>query len=136
MNQIKEVAMPLDNALRQAELRETQLTLQFQTKRDRIAQLLGVLSRIDAEPGPLLLLHPTGPLGTVRSGMMLADVTPASFDFCRAGRLARSSPSRRPGGGGTMSAGWRAGHYDDWRLCGNCQKHCFAGRAGGEPGGA
>ncbi|MDZ4312215.1 MAG: peptidoglycan DD-metalloendopeptidase family protein [Cypionkella sp.] len=67
----------LREALRQAELRETQLTLQFQTKRDRIAQLLGVLSRIEAEPGPLLLLHPTGPLGTVRSGMMLADVTPA-----------------------------------------------------------
>ena len=67
----------LREALRQAELREAALTLQFQTKRDRIAQLLGVLSRIDAEPGPLLLLHPTGPLGTVRSGMMLADVTPA-----------------------------------------------------------
>ena len=67
----------LREALRQAELRETALTLQFQAKRDRIAQLLGVLSRIDAEPGPLLLLHPTGPLGTVRSGMMLADVTPA-----------------------------------------------------------
>ena len=67
----------LRQALRQAELRQDQLTLQFQTKRDRIAQLLGVLSRIDAEPGPLLLLHPTGPLGTVRSGMMLADVTPA-----------------------------------------------------------
>lgn len=67
----------LREALRQAQLRETALTLQFQTKRDRIAQLLGVLSRIDAEPGPLLLLHPAGPLGTVRSGMMLADVTPA-----------------------------------------------------------
>ena len=67
----------LREALRQAELRDTQLTLQFQAKRDSIAQLLGVLSRIDAEPGPLLLLHPTGPLGTVRSGMMLADVTPA-----------------------------------------------------------
>ena len=38
----------LREALRQAELRETALTLQFQTKRDRIAQLLGVLSRIDA----------------------------------------------------------------------------------------
>ena len=67
----------LREALRQAQLRETQLTLQFQAKRDSIAQLLGVLSRIDAEPGPLLLLHPTGPLGTVRSGMLLADVTPA-----------------------------------------------------------
>lgn len=67
----------LREALRQAKLREEALTLQFQTKRDRIAQLLGVLSSIEAEPGPLLLMHPTGPLGTVRSGMMLADVTPA-----------------------------------------------------------
>jgi septal ring factor EnvC (AmiA/AmiB activator) len=67
----------LREALRQAELRQEALTLQFQTKRDRIAQLLGVLSTIEAEPGPLLLMHPTGPLGTVRSGMMLADVTPA-----------------------------------------------------------
>lgn len=64
-------------ALRQAELRDDALTAEFQSKRDRIAQLLGVLARIDAEPGPLLLLHPAGPLGTVRSGMMLADVTPA-----------------------------------------------------------
>lgn len=67
----------LREALRQAELRDDALTLQFQMKRDRIAQLLGVLSSIEAEPGPLLLMHPTGPLGTVRSGMMLADVTPA-----------------------------------------------------------
>lgn len=67
----------LRQALRQVEARQDQLTLEFQTKRDRIAQLLGVLSRIDADPGPLLLLHPQGPLGTVRSGMMLADVTPA-----------------------------------------------------------
>ena len=67
----------LREALRQASLRETQLTRQFQAKRDRVAQLVGILARIDPDPGPLLLLHPAGPLGTVRSGMMLADVTPA-----------------------------------------------------------
>ena len=67
----------LREALRQADLRDTQLTLQFDAKRDRIAQLLGVLGRLDAEPGPQLLLHPNGPLGMVRSGMLLADVTPA-----------------------------------------------------------
>lgn len=66
----------LREALRQASLRETALNLRFETQRERIAQLLGVLSRMEAEPGPLLLLHPSGPLGTVRSGMMLADVTP------------------------------------------------------------
>ena len=67
----------LREALRQAQLRETTLTLQFDAKRDRLSQLLGVLSSLDADQGPLLLLHPGGPLGTVRSGMMLADVTPA-----------------------------------------------------------
>ncbi|MEY4873071.1 MAG: hypothetical protein RLZZ563_2401 [Pseudomonadota bacterium] len=67
----------LREALRQASLRETALTLQFNAQRDRIAQLVGVLSQLEAEPGPLQLLHPTGPLGTARSGMILADVTPA-----------------------------------------------------------
>lgn len=67
----------LREALRQAHLRETTLQLQFQAKRDRVAQLVGVLSQMESRPGPLLLLHPAGPLGTVRSGMMLADVTPA-----------------------------------------------------------
>jgi len=67
----------LREALRQAHLRETTLQLQFQAKRDRVAQLVGVLSQLESRPGPLLLLHPSGPLGTVRSGMMLAEVTPA-----------------------------------------------------------
>ncbi|MBC2836269.1 murein hydrolase activator EnvC family protein [Paragemmobacter straminiformis] len=67
----------LREALRQASLRETALNLQFDAQRDRISQLVGVLSQLESEPGPLLLLHPSGPLGTVRSGMMLADVTPA-----------------------------------------------------------
>ena len=67
----------LREALRQAHLREATLELQFQAKRERVAQLVGVLSQLESQPGPLLLLHPAGPLGTVRSGMMLADVTPA-----------------------------------------------------------
>ena len=67
----------LREALRQAELREQTLTLEFELKRDRLAQLLGVLSSLDADQGPLLLLHPGGAIGTARSGMMLADVTPA-----------------------------------------------------------
>lgn len=67
----------LREALRRAHLRETTLTLQFQAKREDIAQLLGVLGQLESQPGPLLLLHPSGPLGTVRTGMMLSDVTPA-----------------------------------------------------------
>jgi septal ring factor EnvC (AmiA/AmiB activator) len=67
----------LRTALREARLREATLTLQFDTQSRRIAQLLGVLARMEQNPAPLLLLHPDGPAGTARSGMMLADVTPA-----------------------------------------------------------
>lgn len=67
----------LREALRQAYLREATLELQFGAKRDRVAQLIGVLGQLESRPGPLLLMHPSGPLGTVRSAMMLADVTPA-----------------------------------------------------------
>ena len=67
----------LRESLRQASIREESLLLQFQAKRDRVAQLVGVLSQLESDPAPLLLLlHPTGPLGTVRSGIMIADVTP------------------------------------------------------------
>lgn len=67
----------LREGLRQARLRETALTLRFDAERDRLGQLLGVLAQVEAQPGLLLLLHPDGPLGTVRSGMILSDVTPA-----------------------------------------------------------
>lgn len=63
--------------LRQAAIRELVLEMLLEAKRDEIAQLLGVLARMDARPGPLLLMHPAGPLGTARSGMILSDVTPA-----------------------------------------------------------
>lgn len=65
------------DALRQVRLRETELTLRFEAERGRLSQLLGVLAQVDADPGPLLLLHPSGPVGTARSGMILAEVTPA-----------------------------------------------------------
>jgi septal ring factor EnvC (AmiA/AmiB activator) len=64
-------------ALRQAATREKELVLKFAAKRDRLSRLIGTLSALDPEAGPLLLLHPSGPLGTVRSGMMMAQVTPA-----------------------------------------------------------
>ncbi|MDP2085876.1 MAG: peptidoglycan DD-metalloendopeptidase family protein [Gemmobacter sp.] len=67
----------LRDSLRMATIRETALLLRFEAKRDRVARLIGVLSGMGADPSPLLLLHPSGPLGTARSGMMLAEVTPA-----------------------------------------------------------
>ncbi len=67
----------LREALRQAQDREATLTRQFDLQRAKVAQLVAVLSRIETETGPLLLLHPDGPLDTARSGMILAEVTPA-----------------------------------------------------------
>ncbi|PKP84307.1 MAG: peptidase M23, partial [Alphaproteobacteria bacterium HGW-Alphaproteobacteria-2] len=43
----------------------------------RIAELLGVLSGIERTPAALRLLHPAGPVGAARAGMMLAEVAPA-----------------------------------------------------------
>jgi septal ring factor EnvC (AmiA/AmiB activator) len=67
----------LRESLRQAQLREATLMMQFDAKRDRVAQLVGILGQMEADPAPLLLLHPSGPLGTARSAMMLVEVTPA-----------------------------------------------------------
>jgi septal ring factor EnvC (AmiA/AmiB activator) len=67
----------LRGALREAALREATLTRAFEAKRDSIGRLLGVMATMEANPGPLLLLHPEGALGTARSGMVMADVTPA-----------------------------------------------------------
>jgi murein hydrolase activator len=67
----------LREALRQAAIREAGLQLEFDAKSEQVAQLLGVLSQLESEPGPLLLLHPSGPVGTVQSGLLLTEVTPA-----------------------------------------------------------
>ncbi len=65
------------DGLRQAAIREQSLIAQLDAKSVEVSRLLGVLQSIERAPAPLLLLHPSGPLGTARGGMMTADVTPA-----------------------------------------------------------
>lgn len=67
----------LRSGLREAAVRERTILLVFEAERDRLAGLLAVLQRIEAAPAPATLLHPEGPLGTARLGMIVADVTPA-----------------------------------------------------------
>ena len=67
----------LREALRQASIREAVLTTEYAAKRDRVAQMIAALMQIEANPAPLLLLHPSGALGTAQSGILLADITPA-----------------------------------------------------------
>ena len=63
--------------LRRAAIQEQALQRQLAASEDEIAQLLGVLQSMGNAPSPVLLLHPSGPVGTARSGMIMADVTPA-----------------------------------------------------------
>ncbi|MFA3917295.1 murein hydrolase activator EnvC family protein [Ruegeria hyattellae] len=64
------------DGLRRAAIREAELTARLQAREDEISELIGVLQTMESAPPPVLLLHPSGPLGVARSGMMLAEVTP------------------------------------------------------------
>jgi septal ring factor EnvC (AmiA/AmiB activator) len=63
--------------LRQAAITEEQLSQKLQSRDAEVAQLLGVLQSIGDTSGPKTLLHPQGPTGTARAGMLLAELTPA-----------------------------------------------------------
>lgn len=67
----------LREGLRRASIRERSIALEFEAKRDRLSRLLGVLQTMGTAPAPLLMIHPTGPLGTARSGMIISEVSPA-----------------------------------------------------------
>ncbi|MEM6407330.1 MAG: peptidoglycan DD-metalloendopeptidase family protein [Pseudomonadota bacterium] len=67
----------LREGLRRVAIRERAILLEFEAKEDRLSRLLGVLQTIERSPAPLLMMHPSGPIGTARSGMILSEVTPA-----------------------------------------------------------
>lgn len=64
--------------LRAVTLREQQLTREFEARQGEIGQLLAVLQTIGrSAESPVLLLHPSGPTGTARAGILLSHITPA-----------------------------------------------------------
>lgn len=65
------------DGLRRASIREQALARDLSAKSRDIAQLLSVLQTIEGAPTPLLMMHPSGPLGSARSGMIVSEVTPA-----------------------------------------------------------
>ena len=65
------------DGLRRAATREAQLSQQLAVREREISQLLGVLQIIGTAPPPVFMLHPGGPVGSARSGMILSDVAPA-----------------------------------------------------------
>lgn len=73
--------------LRRAAIREAQLRAQLEARDAEIAQLLAVLQTLTPGEAPTGFLHPDGPNGSARAGMLLAELTPALNQ--RAERLRR-----------------------------------------------
>ncbi|MEP5631422.1 MAG: peptidase M23 [Tateyamaria sp.] len=73
--------------LRRASIREAQLRAQLEARDTEIAQLLAVLQTLTPGQAPTGFLHPDGPNGSARAGMLLAELTPALNQ--RAERLRR-----------------------------------------------
>ena len=63
--------------LRQVAINETRLSRRLEARDGEVAQFLGVLQTIGTSPSPTTLLHPQGPTGSARAGMLLAELTPA-----------------------------------------------------------
>ena len=63
--------------LRLVSTRENVLSRQLAARDGEVAELLGVLQTISRAPAPVLMAHPDGPAGAVRSGMLVAEMTPA-----------------------------------------------------------
>ena len=56
--------------LRRAATREAALSRRLEAQRGEVSRLLGTLQVIETAPPPLLILHPSGPLGAARSGIV------------------------------------------------------------------
>jgi murein hydrolase activator len=65
------------DGLRRVAIRQSAIQAELDARSAEVSDLLGVLMTMGRAPAPLLLLHPLGPLGTARSGMIVSDVTPA-----------------------------------------------------------
>lgn len=63
-------------SLRAATIREQVLRLDLARQREQISRLLGVLQTMERATTPLLMIHPAGPVGTARSGMIMSEVAP------------------------------------------------------------
>lgn len=66
----------LRSGLRRAGQREQQIMAEFETRRERLSRVLGVMTAMQKSPETALLLHPAGPEATARSAMLLSSIVP------------------------------------------------------------
>jgi len=65
------------DGLRRAAVLEEQLSRKLEARDSEKAALIGVLQSLGAGQSPTIFLHPQGPTGTARAGMLLSEMTPA-----------------------------------------------------------
>lgn len=63
--------------LRDVTVEQEVVSRRLTAQQAEVARLLAALYAIERAPAPVLMLHPDGPEGAVRSGILLADLTPA-----------------------------------------------------------
>ncbi|KPQ06860.1 MAG: Membrane-bound metallopeptidase [Rhodobacteraceae bacterium HLUCCA12] len=82
--------------LREATLREATIRRQFEQQSEEVSRLLAAMMAVERVEGPALLVHPDGPLGTARAGMMLSDLAPSmQAEADRIGALLREIETLR-----------------------------------------
>ncbi|WP_439124343.1 murein hydrolase activator EnvC family protein [Marivita sp.] len=65
------------DGLRAASIRETELSRDLDSRDAEVMRLLAALSALGTTAGPQSFVHPDGPIGAARAGLLMASVTPA-----------------------------------------------------------
>lgn len=80
----------LREGLREAALREAAIDRVLEQQQAQVSRILGAMMAVERIEGPVMLVHPQGPLATARAGMMIADVAAGmQAEAARIGALAR-----------------------------------------------
>lgn len=68
------------DGLRAASIRETELRRDLEARDAEVTRLLAALSMVGGAAGPQSFVHPDGPIGAARAGVLMAALTPALAD--------------------------------------------------------
>lgn len=86
----------LREGLRAAALREAAINRVLEQQQAQVSRMLGAMLAVERIEGPVMMVHPQGPLATARAGMMIADVAAGlQAEADRIGALARELQSLR-----------------------------------------
>ncbi|ARO15576.1 hypothetical protein BVG79_02236 [Ketogulonicigenium robustum] len=67
----------LRDGLRRVAIRKSTLMTTFNARAGEIGSLLATMQMMERTPPQLHMLHPSGPVGTLRAGILMADIAPA-----------------------------------------------------------